>query len=1569
MGRVYRARDTATGRDVALKFLSDATEPSALSFFRSEVALLSRLSHPNLLKIHDYFPPQGSEGPFFSMEIADGRAFDAAAATVETFAQICRGLDSLHARGLLHRDLKPENIFVDDRGGVKILDYGVAGRPGKTGGLALGTPSFMPPEAFRGEYDTQSDLFSLGAIFYGALAGKKPYAKPLQSLQGVGEPTSLTSLRPDLPKAFSSLIDRMIRLRPSERPRSARALLRYLKQNDLIAEAFLEKDAGAVLEKIPWVEREESSLLRQARGAVAISGPTGVGRSRFLAETRLALNLQGLDVFCREDLHRLTEGEFRRLRVDVRERFKRPESLILLEYDSDAVSPELKEFLEDMRGMEGWKEIALGDLSPSQSLQFLNNACLDLEKPPSESELREVSKAAGGRPLLLLENLRQRLRAEGAKETLPDNFVASGRARVRALAPEAKRLFEFIVVHPEAVSPEEASSLLGHGDVWENAWILHRLGFLAPFDDGDAGAGLFSLAHPSLREAYRDGFEAKSVMAAHAAWLSLLEGTPRAAEILWHAFGAENVEAAQNAKEKAFEAFFAQGRHREALAACARVLETARNDIDRYVIHAYRATFLYRLGRYEEALKAYDDWAAIRPDDGTGLIPLRYRLLRGQVFLAWGKSEEARKELEKAVEEGDDERHVHHRPWHAQAWLLLATLDERGGKFLAAWESLRHAAPLAEGSPVAGEVEYRQGVLAKSRLDWEASESHLMRALEMCRPLENLQVEATILAASALLARDRGRVKEAVAILTDAVELARRGGELLQLGTLQANLALLHLDLGNVSQAAALLEKSETILDAVGSRDERLYFQLHRAAFLSRVGQHAAALRKLDEISGEGLFEAHRSLTRGDILYRFRDFEKSLGAFKEAERLYDSAGDAFGVLQASVGHLRASLRLNRPLPKKFEPKGAVAEAWCRLAAYVTESPDAKGAVVFPDLSSEIERLELPEVKADLWEVLGDAIAKRGFGRLAEACRTAAKKEKNSIFKKIPEEYQMSMDTDKALSEFEKTLIQNAPSAPGRRQISESRFRQFCAVSRQIVQKKNPSDVLERMMDAALEMTGAERGFVLIKTADAKGSPLPGFEVKTARHMNHRALHEKEFQLSLSTVRDVVAKGIPILTHDAQIDPRFQEKKSVVAQGLKSILVVPLELEGEVVGVIYLDHRYQADCFTDEDVTVLTAFASLCSLALENARILEELALAKQALEGRVQDQTAKIQDLEVELEKRRTDLKFGYEEIVGQSRPMMKVFRALDNITETNVPVWIFGESGTGKELVAKSLHYNSARKDGPFVAENVSAIPETLLESELFGHKKGAFTHADRDRVGLFEQASGGTLFLDEIADMSPGMQVKLLRVLQEGEVRPVGSGKKVKVDVRLVTASNKDLRKLVKAGKFREDLFYRINGMAITLPSLRERKEDIPLLVTHLIERAAKSLGLPVSDVDQEAMDLLLKHDWPGNVRELEATLRNALVFARGKTITAAHLKSNEDLMTSMKRKVTIPEAHEESKLVESKAEKELLVDTLRRHKMDKKATASEMGVSLKTLYARMAVHNIPKKKTVLAGFLGLR
>jgi two-component system response regulator AtoC len=249
---------------------------------------------------------------------------------------------------------------------------------------------------------------------------------------------------------------------------------------------------------------------------------------------------------------------------------------------------------------------------------------------------------------------------------------------------------------------------------------------------------------------------------------------------------------------------------------------------------------------------------------------------------------------------------------------------------------------------------------------------------------------------------------------------------------------------------------------------------------------------------------------------------------------------------------------------------------------------------------------------------------------------------------------------------------------------------------------------------------------------------------------------------------------------------------------------------------------------------------------------------------------------------------FSFENIVGESEGMQKVFEAIKKISDYKASVLIGGESGTGKEMVARAIHYNSSRGGGPFVTVNCGAIPETLLESELFGHERGAFTDAKREKRGSFELAHEGTLFLDEIGEMSLAAQVKLLRVLQEGEVKRLGSERPILVDVRIIAATIQDLSRSVAEGKFREDLFYRLNVLPLRLPPLREKKEDIPLLVGHFIQKFNQQHHLEVEGVSEETRDLLMEYSWPGNVRELENVVRRSMILSPGRRIDARFLPS---------------------------------------------------------------------------------
>jgi len=360
--------------------------------------------------------------------------------------------------------------------------------------------------------------------------------------------------------------------------------------------------------------------------------------------------------------------------------------------------------------------------------------------------------------------------------------------------------------------------------------------------------------------------------------------------------------------------------------------------------------------------------------------------------------------------------------------------------------------------------------------------------------------------------------------------------------------------------------------------------------------------------------------------------------------------------------------------------------------------------------------------------------------------------------------------------------------------------------------------------------------------------------------------------SRSIVREA-GQGRSIMTIDAENDGRFKDFRSVSLFHIRSLICVPLRLRGRIIGTVYLDSRLTGAGFSEEDLRFLEAFAHQATIAIENSRRHAELRE-------------------ENELLKKASGERFSFGNLIGRSRPMQQVFALLERAADSSIPVLIEGESGTGKELVAKALHFSGPRKGEPFVSQNVSAIPESLLESELFGHTRGAFTGADRDRKGLFELAHRGSLFLDEIGDLPLLMQPKLLRVLQESELRPLGGRRSLTVDVRVISATNRSLRELVREGRFREDLFYRLNVLRVVMPPLRERREDIPLLIEHFLRLMAKSRGGVRMAVDDAVMGLFVRYDWPGNVRELENILSRLSVACRGNRITRPDLESDPDL-----------------------------------------------------------------------------
>jgi Nif-specific regulatory protein len=475
---------------------------------------------------------------------------------------------------------------------------------------------------------------------------------------------------------------------------------------------------------------------------------------------------------------------------------------------------------------------------------------------------------------------------------------------------------------------------------------------------------------------------------------------------------------------------------------------------------------------------------------------------------------------------------------------------------------------------------------------------------------------------------------------------------------------------------------------------------------------------------------------------------------------------------------------------------------------------------------------------------------------------------------------------------------------------QSRLQSLLKINEELNRLQNPDGVLDRMMDLALETMDASRGFIIIR----KGNARKNSDVIVARKMNQDIIRD-QLNISNSVLNQTMEAGSALLTYDALADKRFENSESIQMHGIHSIACVPLKKSDSVLGAIYVDNPDNVGKFNQETVEYLEAFAHLANVALENSHIIQQLKNENDTLRESVTKESQ-------------------YSRMIGNSPQIREIYNVIEQVTKSEATVLIEGESGTGKELVAQAIHERSHRRDAPFIPIYCGSLSENLLESELFGHRKGAFTGAIENKPGLFEEADKGTIFLDEIADISKNIQTKLLRVLQNGEIKRVGDTKTNTADVRIIAATNRELWDTVKENQFREDLYYRLNVINIKLPPLRERKEDIELLAAHFLRMYADKNKKYIKGLSNKALAQLKSYDWPGNIRELENAIERAVIMTRSTEIHAEDLKlsrSKQEIRTGMKLK---------------DIEREVVLRTLQECDGNRTKTAQMLGVSRRWL-----------------------
>jgi transcriptional regulator with GAF, ATPase, and Fis domain len=481
------------------------------------------------------------------------------------------------------------------------------------------------------------------------------------------------------------------------------------------------------------------------------------------------------------------------------------------------------------------------------------------------------------------------------------------------------------------------------------------------------------------------------------------------------------------------------------------------------------------------------------------------------------------------------------------------------------------------------------------------------------------------------------------------------------------------------------------------------------------------------------------------------------------------------------------------------------------------------------------------------------------------------------------------------------------------------------ISRVVHAIRDLEELQAQLLDLIFEVLPAGRGAILL--AEGAAQEFNCLYART-RHADQPQL----VRVSRTIARQVMKENVAILGFDVPASGKLSEVESLAVSEVRTLLCVPLTVFQRAIGCIYLDSTNSADRFQEDHLQLLTAIAGISAVALDNARRLQWLEEENQRLTTEIRQEQS----------------------LVGEGARIKEIFQFLARVAPTESTVLIEGESGTGKELVARALHRNSHRANKPFVAINCAAIPESLLESDLFGHERGAFTGAAVQKKGRLEVAEGGVVFLDEIGELAPSLQVKLLRVLQEREFERVGGTHSIKIDIRLIAATNRDLSEAVRSGEFRQDLYYRLAVVKLTMPPLREHREDIPMLTRHFVQKYAKRSKVKAKPVSREAMAALVNYEWPGNVRELENAIERALVMGSSDAVLL------EDLPESLLEQESPAEMHEGKYHASVKElKKQLIVDAVEQTRGNYVEAAGILGVHPN--YLHRLIRNLGLKESL--------
>ncbi|NUP11332.1 MAG: sigma 54-interacting transcriptional regulator [Polyangiaceae bacterium] len=1565
LGSAYRARDEALDRDVCLKLLAsealDGAERSAhAELLRAEFAALRGLVHPNLARAHDFGLSRDDDRvvAFFTSDIAEGSALGATAwgKRWEEIAPALAGplgaLGFLHERGILHGDFKPDNVLVDPAGSATLIDLSCATRMGSRTEVVSGTRGYIAPERMRGgACDQRSDLFSVGV-----------------TLAAIGK------LSRGMPTDVERLIERLTRERPAERPSSVGEVLDLLR---LSAPAV-----GAAFGESSRVFGRDEQLLRfrdalrtfvaRERGPrrIILRGAPGTGKSRLLRELKWIAQLDATTV---EGYTSAVSGVLSLLRrasaesdlpasalgaVRARDRIVElgaPTVLVL--DDADAAGDEqplLDAFLRSIEVDDPILTITTETIGSERTDPSTVAGALVLELAPLgvdavrawlssahfEHATEQVARACAGVPSAVSQAIRRLTEGAPAADLEVDPGARpDGPSSIRVPSDlRARRALALLAAANEPIDPLALQSLTG--------------ATFEALDGVTLQEGGLTLLHRSSAATILAG-DADLAGWAHRTWASSLsERIDRSAPASGHkselvARSALHL-ALAGEESQALSLFESSAELRRVsprpwIRACRALAKATSRDLG-----VELARTVQRAGEPKQAI----DLLAASAQTGEAT------LVRAECLLELADSREA---LTAAMRAASDES----APIAARtrATVVAARAHIRLGAYAEALEVSNAALAREPDDDVTSELHECIGVASMFALDDARAASHLARAREAFATFEPRR-KVRVVSYDAILAFRRGDLRAARDGYEEALRLAEEHGVADQIARCSLNLGTACHQRGELSRALSAYDRGERLARVLSQRDLLVVLAFNLAKLYADAGAidraRAKATAVLADATARGarFFVASARSVLAEVAFCRGDLEEARTQFRFARDAFAEEGGKREVAEEELELGRVALALGDAeeaarcveAARRWDGfddaadlvvRGALLSA--RLAAGDGDPVRARRSLALAIVRAE--RAHLPELHARALAQLAEVASSQGLAGEAVEVAERARRIWSSMIEHLPAEW-----TDSFWSRPERVGSKEPRQAPTpepetRGADRPRKLERLIAAFRKLNSSLETNDVLSMAMDEAIELTGAERGFVVIETGDGRGLDVP-----IARNLDRASIDTSHLRFSRGIAEQAIRTASAVLTVDAQSDDRFRTNVSVHAMRLRSVIAVPIRSPDGVLGALYLDNRYAQARFDDKDTDLLLAFADQVAIALRNARLVEtlrrrqvELDAERQRVEELARGQAIEIDRLHEEVRVRQAALehRFDYSAIVGKAPALQKVFSVLDRVIDSPLAVLVTGESGTGKELVARAIHFGSPRRAGPFVGINCAALPVNLLESELFGHAKGAFTGAERERKGLVVTASGGTLFLDELGEMPLDVQAKLLRVLQEKEVRPLGSATSLPVDFRLVCATNRDLKAEVAQGRFREDLYYRVGVVDVHLPPLRDRVSDLPELATHFVKRAAEQLGRPVPRLSAGAMRKLSQHTWPGNIRELENVLTKGVVLADDGEIRAVDIEPSARASEKKRTRAVVKGAT---------SERTAILEALERTGWNAVRAARELGMPRATFYRRL-------------------